>query len=205
MINWLTLNSLQNYQESLSLMEGLVDEVINGIIPDSVMLLEYLPVITGGTSANPKDLVSINEEEVIYTGRGGKFTYHGPGQRVIYPIIDLKKAPWNQDLKFYINFLQNAIIASLAEFKIAAFTHPTHVGIWVEEKGRLAKIAAIGIRARKWVSFHGAAVNINPELAEFKKFIPCGINDLGVTSLAQLGVNINLTEFDEVFKKHFNL
>jgi len=202
-MQWLKLPGLSDYKETLVLMENLVQEVASGTKPDTIILTEHKSVITSGTSATSADIVGDTEIPIIQIGRGGKYTFHGPGQRVIYPIIDLKKNPWNSDLKKYLNFLHSWIIATLEHLGINAHIRDDHIGIWVNQNGIDAKVAAIGIRARKWVAFHGVAVNINTDLTNFKSFVPCGINDLPVTSLSSMGVNITLEEFDEILKKEY--
>ena len=183
-------------------MEDLVQKIANGQQGDTILMLEHNDVITAGTSARQEDFLE-SGIPLIQTGRGGKHTYHGPGQRVVYPLIDLRKEPWNMDLKRYLNFLHSWVISSLEEIGIKAHIRNDHIGVWVNDKGFDKKIAAMGIRARKWVSFHGFAINITTDLNQFRKIVPCGISDLGITSISDLGVSIEMKQFDEILKKQY--
>lgn len=192
-VEWEHIRSLIDYQDGLLLMENQLLRVINYQAPDTIFLLEHNPVYTAGTSHSKNELLNDGKFPVIYTGRGGKFTYHGPGQRIIYPIIDLRN---NKDIKLYVQTLEQWMITTLAKFKITAFTMPGRVGIWVLKNGNPAKIGAIGIRIRKWVTSHGIAVNINTNLDHYDGIVPCGIDDLKITSFKDLGINIVMEEFD---------
>ncbi len=203
MVNWINTECLTDYEIIVQEMELLAQKLIEKKESDTIILTEHSDVVTFGSSAKPSDLLFQTNIPVIETGRGGKYTYHGPGQRIIYPVLDLRIAPWNQDLKKYVVFLHDWIIATLAKIGVESFCHNDHIGIWVNKNGQKAKIAAIGIRARKWVAFHGAAVNISTDLSKFQSFIPCGISNLGVTSLSDIGINISLEEFDEILKKEY--
>lgn len=204
MVKWITLPGLVNYQEGIKIMEDQLVRVINSIEPNTIFLLEHKEVYTAGTSHNREELLKPNLFPVIYTGRGGKFTYHGPGQRVIYPIINLDVANKDKDLKLYITRLEKWIILALTELGVKAFTIQGKVGIWVKNRQNIeSKIGAIGIRVRKWVTYHGIAVNINPNLNNYSGIIPCGINDFPITSLEEIGINISMTEFDIILKKKF--
>lgn len=198
-INWQTLPALSEYSETVSLMEECVSKVILGEEKPLVMLVEHKPVYTAGTSAAATDILAESDIPVIYTGRGGKITYHGPGQRVIYPILDLKLPPFNRDLKKYVRFLENWIIKVLKAYNISGYCYndSSMVGVWVNTEAGPRKIAAIGIRVKKWVSYHGVAINISTDLSNYKHIVPCGIRGFGVTSLAKLGVNTTLEEFDQ--------
>jgi lipoyl(octanoyl) transferase len=185
-------------------MEDQLDRVINSMQPDTIFLLEHKEVYTAGTSHNVEELLKPDSFPVIYTGRGGKFTYHGPGQRIIYPIINLNNTDKVKDLKLYITQLEKWIILTLAELDVNAFTIQGKVGIWVKNSRNIeSKIGAIGIRVRKWVTYHGIAVNISPNLDNYSGIIPCGINDFPITSLEDMGINISITEFDIILKKKF--
>ena len=204
MVKWITLPGLVDYQEGIKIMEGQLDRVINSMQPDTIFLLEHKEVYTAGTSHNVEDLLKPDSFPVIYTGRGGKFTYHGPGQRIIYPIINLNNTDKVKDLKLYITQLEKWIILTLAELDVNAFTIQGKVGIWVKNSRNIeSKIGAIGIRVRKWVTYHGIAVNISPNLDNYSGIIPCGINDFPITSLEDMGINISITEFDIILKKKF--
>ncbi len=204
MVKWITLPGLVDYQEGIKIMEGQLDRVINSMQPDTIFLLEHKEVYTAGTSHNVEELLKPDLFPVIYTGRGGKFTYHGPGQRIIYPIINLNNTDKVKDLKLYITQLEKWIILTLAELDVNAFTIQGKVGIWVKNSRNIeSKIGAIGIRVRKWVTYHGIAVNISPNLDNYSGIIPCGINDFPITSLEDMGINISITEFDIILKKKF--
>ncbi len=202
-IEWIIHKELVPYNQALSFMENILSQVISGE-NDHIILLEHPEIITAGTSSDISDIIINNSTiPIIETSRGGKHTFHGPGQRVIYPIINIDKSPWNRDIKRYLNFLHEWIINSLAHFKIFAHKRNDHIGVWVNINGIDSKIAAIGIRARKWVVYHGIAVNISTNLENFASFIPCGVKELGVTSMKKLGVKISLEEFDEILQKEY--
>ena len=204
MVKWITLPGLVDYQEGIKIMEDQLDRVINSMQPDTIFLLEHKEVYTAGTSHNVEELLKPDLFPVIYTGRGGKFTYHGPGQRIIYPIINLNNTDKVKDLKLYITQLEKWIILTLAELDVNAFTIQGKVGIWVKNSRNIeSKIGAIGIRVRKWVTYHGIAVNISPNLDNYSGIIPCGINDFPITSLEDMSINISITEFDIILKKKF--
>jgi len=204
LVKWITLPGLVDYQDGIKTMEDQLDRVINSMQPDTIFLLQHKEVYTAGTSHNVEELLKPDLFPVIYTGRGGKFTYHGPGQRIIYPIINLNNTDKVKDLKLYITQLEKWIILTLAELGVHAFTIQGKVGIWVKNSRNIeSKIGAIGIRVRKWVTYHGIAVNINPNLNHYSGIIPCGINDFPITSLEDIGINISMTEFDIILKKKF--
>jgi lipoyl(octanoyl) transferase len=204
LVKWITLPDLVDYQEGIKIMEDQLDRVINSMQSDTIFLLEHKEVYTAGTSHNVEELLKPDLFPVIYTGRGGKFTYHGPGQRIIYPIINLNNTDKVKDLKRYITQLEKWIILTLAELGVHAFTIQGKVGIWVKNSRNIeSKIGAIGIRVRKWVTYHGIAVNISPNLDNYSGIIPCGINDFPITSLEDMGINISMTEFDIILKKKF--
>jgi lipoyl(octanoyl) transferase len=200
MIIWQKIDTPTQYNKMLSLMESKVDEVISGRSPETIFLTEHEDVYTAGTNAKANELIEAHFP-VIHSGRGGKFTYHGPGIRIIYPIINLNNR--EKDLRAYIKHLEHWIINTLAHLHIKAYLIPGRVGIWTLGPKGESKIGAIGVRVKKWVTYHGIAVNISPDLSKFSGIIPCGINDAHVTSLQELGVNISLDEFDEILKKHY--
>lgn len=204
MANFLTLNGLTDYLQILSLMEEKVTQVIEKSSQETIYLIEHTDVYTAGTNFKPQELLTRNNIPVVYTGRGGKFTYHGKGQRVIYPILDLSREHRQKDLKLYVRNLEQWIINSLAHFGVTGYTAPLRVGIWVKINEQEFKIAAIGVRIKKWVTYHGIAVNIATNLDKYNGIIPCGLPDFPVTSLLKLGVDINLAEFDEVLKQEFS-
>ncbi len=192
-------------------METRVDAIIKGDAPEAVWLLEHPPLYTAGTSARPADLVDPNRFEVFETRRGGHYTYHGPGQRVAYVMLDLNKR--GRDIRAYIRKLEDWIIATLAEFNVKGEIRDDRVGVWVTRPDQPAetpgaahedKIAAIGVRIRKWVAFHGISINVEPDLSHFDGIIPCGITDHGVTSLVAFGLPVTLADVDVALKKHFD-
>ncbi|MCC8483624.1 MAG: lipoyl(octanoyl) transferase LipB [Rickettsia endosymbiont of Labidopullus appendiculatus] len=203
MVQFVTLSGLSEYEDTVKLMEDKVASLINKSSKEVVYLVEYKDIYTAGTSFKANELLNPGDIPVIYTNRGGKFTYHGRGQRVIYPIVDLASEWGQKDLKLYIKLLEEWIINSLLYFGIKAFTINGMVGIWVKENGVPAKIASIGVRVRKWIAYHGIAVNISTNLDMFSGIIACGLRDVPVTSLKKLGVDITLEQFDEVIKDKF--
>lgn len=188
------------YLDVLAQQEETVAGILAGTAPETLLMVEHPPLYTAGSSAAEGDYLGYQGIPVIHTGRGGKFTYHGPGQRVAYPILDLR--PRDRDLRRYISTLQQWLIDSLAEFDITAHTRD-EVGVWVDTPQGPQKIAAIGVRVRKWIAFHGIALNIHPDLTHFRGIVPCGISQFGVTSMAALGVNATMAEVDAVLLKNF--
>ena len=200
MVQFVTLPNLSNYQDTLKLMENKVVSIIEKSSPEVVYLAELNSVYTAGTSFKADENLSI---PLVYTGRGGKLTYHGEGQRVIYPILDLSSEGRQKDLRLYIRMLEEWIIKSLLHLGVRAFTIDGMVGIWVQDNGLPAKIASIGVRVKKWVAYHGIAVNISTDLSMFSNIIPCGLTDARMISLKKLGVNVTLNEFDSIIKEEF--
>lgn len=190
------------YEEAVSFMENRVAEIHAGTKPEMVWLVEHEPLYTAGTSADEADLVEPDKFPVHKTGRGGQYTYHGPGQRVAYVMLDLKTH--GRDIKKYVCNLEQWLINSLAAVGVVGMRRTGRVGIWVDMGGgRESKIAAVGVRLRKWVTYHGISLNINPDLSHFNGIVPCGISEHGVTSLAQLGKNISMAEMDKILKEEF--
>lgn len=203
----ITSNELVDYPSALQFMEKRVEDIIAGAKSECIWLLQHPPLYTSGTSAKEADLLS-KDFPVYKAGRGGEFTYHGPGQRVMYVMIKLEP----QDIRKFVWRLEEVIIQTLKHFGINAERREGRIGIWVitnktplpqGEMGGEAKIAAIGIRVRKWVGFHGIAVNINPNLEHFNGIVPCGISEYGVTSMENLGVDVDMQEFDDILVKEF--
>lgn len=192
-----------DYPHALDEMEQRVNSIIAGEAEELLWLLEHPPLYTAGTSAQAADLVDESRFPTYNAGRGGEYTYHGPGQRVAYAILDLKKRHETPDLKRYVNDLEQWIINSLGRFGVNGERREGRVGIWVASHGSEAKIAAIGIRVRKWVSFHGIALNNTVNLEHYSGIIPCGIREHGVTSLEALGVNVSMEELDNVLVEEF--
>ena len=202
-LDWISLPGLIDYNIGLDLMQQRVSDVILNEEKEAVFLFEHQDVYTAGTSYTDNDLLSCKGIPVIYTGRGGKFTYHGPGQRVIYPILNLAGKNRSPDLKLYINLLEQWIINTLYKLDVNAYTIDGKIGIWVKLNNAPAKIGAIGVRIKKWVTYHGIAVNVNTDISKYSGIIPCGINDFPVTSLVNIGIEITMSDFDYLLKKEF--
>jgi lipoyl(octanoyl) transferase len=192
------------YEAALAAMDARVAAIRAGEMPEQVWLLEHPPLYTAGTSAKPADLLAPADLPVYRSGRGGQYTYHGPGQRVGYVMLDLRRR--GPDVGSYVRSLEEWIICALARFNIRGERRPGRVGIWViQPDGREDKIAAIGVRVRHWVTLHGVAVNLDPDLAHFAGIVPCGIvgPGFGVTSLHRLGVLASMAELDMALKGTF--
>ncbi len=188
-----------SYDKALEFMKKRVAGIIAGTHPQTIWFLEHEHVYTAGTSSNDNELLSPNKIPVHKTGRGGKYTYHGPGQRVVYVMIDLKKIHNDKpDIKLFVKQMEFIVINSLAKFGIKAETKAGRIGVWVEANGKEEKIAAIGIRVEKWVTYHGFALNINPDLEYYKGIVPCGISEFGITSTQKLGCTASIEELDKV-------
>jgi lipoyl(octanoyl) transferase len=184
---------LSPYEETLAAMEAHAAALLAGTAGEAVWLVEHPRVYTGGTSARDSELVGRDGVAVVRTGRGGRFTYHGPGQRVVYPILDLGAR--GRDVRAYVHALEQWVIDALAILGVPAF-RTADTGVWTDVAGAPAKIAAIGVRVRRWISFHGFSVNVSPELADYAGIVPCGIADRGVTSLQDLGSAATMTDLD---------
>lgn len=203
MLKWEISRNQIPYPDALTRMEQEVLAIQEGASTGLIWLLEHPPLYTAGTSSKSEDLLDHNGFPVYETGRGGQFTYHGPGQRVAYLMLDLNT--YNRDLKAYICNLERWILATLKDFDIEGFQRKDRVGIWVFDKnGQEKKIAAIGVRVKKWVTMHGIAINVNPDLSHFSGIVPCGLRQYGVTSLHDLGVNIQMEELDRALQHNFN-
>lgn len=201
-IDWLIEDGPVAYPDAIAFMERRVAEIRAGSASETVWLLEHPPLYTAGTSAQEADLIQPDRFPVYQTGRGGQYTYHGPGQRVGYVMLDLKKR--NGDLRRYVQDLEEWIIRALASFNVKGERREGRVGIWVDRgHGREDKIAAIGVRVRQWVTFHGIAVNLDPDLSHFEGIVPCGIAEHGVTSLADLGLPVTLADLDVALRVAF--
>ncbi len=206
-INWIISDKNINYDYAVKRMENIVEGIISDKEQECIWMLEHDPIYTAGSSTNTNEILQPQTLPIYKTGRGGKCTYHGPGQRVVYFMLDLKKrfAPVDPDLKRYVWLLEQLIIDTLSEFGIQSRRIPNLVGIWVNTTRGTKKIAAIGIRVRKWVTYHGIAINICPNLLHFDGIIPCGLKNYGVTSMKNLGHNISLELFDRAFIKNCKL
>ncbi|RZT56546.1 lipoyl(octanoyl) transferase [Sphingomonas sp. BK036] len=192
-IEWRTSAGLTPYADALAEMEARAAAVGAGDARELLWMLEHPPIYTAGTSAEPGDLIDARFP-VIPTGRGGKYTYHGPGQRIGYVVLDLTKR--GRDVRCYVHALESWVIAALGELGVAAFAVDGRVGIWTLENGHEAKIGAIGVRVKRWVTLHGFSVNVAPDLAHFGGIVPCGLPEYGVTSLQSLGISADLATFD---------
>ena len=201
-IAWKTSDSPVDYPDALAFMERRVEEIHAGSKPQLVWLLEHPPLYTAGTSARPEDLLTPNRFPVYPTGRGGQFTYHGPGQRVGYVMLDLRQR--SNDVRRFVHDLEEWLIRTLAHFNLRGERREGRVGIWIARPGgREDKIAALGIRVRKGISFHGVSLNVDPDLDHFTGIVPCGISAFGVTSLAQLGLTASMNDVDLAMKAAF--
>ena len=200
-----TLEGLAPYEETVTAMAAHAAAIRNGGAGEEVWLLEHHSVLTGGTSSRPEDLVNPGSIPVHQTGRGGQWTWHGPGQRVAYVMLDLQRR--NPDVRAYVHALEGWIIDVLASFGIDGRRRDGHPGIWVDGDGRMDKVAAIGVRISRWVTWHGIAVNLDPSMDGFGAIIPCGVRDGGVTSLRRLGLDIDMATLDaaltDSFAAHF--
>jgi lipoyl(octanoyl) transferase len=205
-VEWRISDDLVPYPTAVAEMEARVAAIAAGNAPELVWLVEHPPLYTAGTSARSGDLLAPERFPVYATGRGGQYTYHGPGQRVAYVMLDLRSR--GQDLRRYVQDLEEWVIRTLERFNIRGERREGRVGIWVAEGKREDKIAAVGVRVRRWITYHGIAINVDPDLSHFSGIVPCGIREtdtqpLGVTSFAKLGHIISLPEVDMVLKETF--
>lgn len=207
---WRIEPGLTAYVDALAVMERRAAEIREGTQGELIWLVEHPPLYTAGTSAQPSDLVDPDRFPVFNAGRGGEYTYHGPGQRVVYVMLDLKRR--REDVRAFVAALEEWIITALASFNVRGERREDRVGVWVVRPDRLPmpdgspaedKIAAIGIRLRRWVSFHGIAINVEPELSHFSGIVPCGVTEHGVTSLVDLGLPVTMADLDIALKSAF--
>lgn len=211
MVEWITSPGLTPYPEALAFMEARAAAIAAGDADECIWLLEHPPLYTAGTSAKPADLVDPDRFEVFEARRGGQYTYHGPGQRVGYVMLDVSKR--GRDVRKFVQDLEAWIIAALAEFNVHGEIREGRVGVWVPRPDKPLmpdgsqaedKIAALGIRLRKWVSFHGISINVEPDLSHFAGIVPCGIADHGVTSLVDLGLPVTMDDVDVALRRTFD-
>lgn len=201
-VEWQVSEGLTSYPDAVSQMEARAKDIAAGESQEKIWLLEHPPLYSAGTSAKQADLVDPDRFDVFESGRGGQYTYHGPGQRVGYVMLDLRKR--GRDVAAFVRGLEQWIIDSLAEFDVTAERRCGRVGVWVVlPDGSEAKIAAIGVRLKKWVSFHGISINLNPDLSHFGGIVPCGIQEHGVTSFEALGKEIDMTALDKALRRNF--
>ena len=204
-IGWALSPTPVDYPDAMAAMEARVRAIRDGRAGELVWLLEHPPLYTAGTSAKTDDLLAPGRFPVYETGRGGQYTYHGPGQRVAYVMLDLTRR--KPDVRWFVNSLEAWLIATLAEFGVRGERRAGQAGVWVLRPNggapAQAKIAALGVRLRRWVSFHGISLNVAPDLEHFSGIVPCGVTDAGVTSLADLGVNAEMAEVDAALRAAF--
>lgn len=202
-IEWKISTKPIDYQEALKFMEARIAQIHQEKASELVWFLEHPPIYTGGSSAESEDLINDLNLPVYHSGRGGQYTYHGPGQRVVYLMLNLRKR--GEDLRKYVSDLENWIIASLAEIGLLSEKREGRIGIWtIDKNNKEAKIAAIGIRVRKWITYHGIAINVKPNLEHYNGIIPCGIKEFGVTSLDELGYDMPYKKLDSILKSKFS-
>ncbi|WP_299986559.1 lipoyl(octanoyl) transferase LipB [uncultured Ruegeria sp.] len=210
-MEWKTTDSLVDYEDATAFMEARVAAIAAGDADECIWLVEHPPLYTAGTSAKREDLTDPERFPVYESKRGGQYTYHGPGQRVVYVMLDVGKR--GHDVRRFVQQLEEWVIAALAEFNVTGEIREGRVGVWVQRHDKPLtvtdqpaedKIAAIGIRLRKWVSFHGISINVEPDLSHFTGIVPCGIQEHGVTSLVDLGLPVTMDDVDIALKKTFD-
>jgi lipoyl(octanoyl) transferase len=210
LVEWLTSEAPVPYETALAEMEARVAAIAESRSGEAIWLLEHPPLYTAGTSARPEDLTDPDRFPVYEARRGGQYTYHGPGQRVVYTMLNVGAR--GQDVRRFVCQLEDWVIATLAEFNVRGERRAGRVGVWVmrpdkpplpDGSPREDKIAAIGIRLRRWVSFHGISINVEPDLSHFEGIVPCGIREHGVTSLVDLGLPVTMEDLDVALKKTF--
>ena len=205
---WKISDQLVDYRQAVAFMEDRISAIRDDGAPDTVWLLEHPALYTAGTSAAIDELVSPDRFPVYETGRGGRYTYHGPGQRIAYAMMDLKSR--GSDVRAYVHDLEDWVIRTLAQFNVKGERREGRVGIWVDrgydrgEPGREDKIAAIGVRVRRWVTYHGISINVEPDLEHFSGIVPCGIAGHGVTSLFDLGITASISDVDNALIETFD-
>ncbi|SES32645.1 lipoyl(octanoyl) transferase [Tranquillimonas rosea] len=211
MVDWVVTDELVPYADAVERMETLAAGIRAGTEPETIWLLEHPPLYTAGTSARREDLVDPDRFPVHAVRRGGQYTYHGPGQRVAYVMLDVGAR--GRDVRQFVHRMESWVIAALAEFNVTGEIRDGRVGVWVPrpEKPPLPdgtpredKIAAIGVRLKKWVSFHGLSINVEPDLSHFDGIVPCGIRDHGVTSLVDLGLPVTMNDLDAALRRTFD-
>ena len=209
-IEWNISDGLTGYLQAVQVMETRADAIAKGDAPEAIWLVEHPALYTAGTSANREDLIDANRFPVFSSKRGGQYTYHGPGQRVVYVMLDLNRH--GKDVRAFVHKLERWVISTLACFNVQGAIRDGRIGVWVDRPEKPLtpaglrqedKIAAIGIRLRKWVSFHGLSINVDPDLSHFEGIIPCGIREHGVTSLVDLGRPVSMADLDMALKDQF--
>ena len=204
-VHWRHFDGFQPYMPTIEAMQAYATEIRTAAAPESVWLLQHDAIYTGGTTASDDDLLAPGDIPAVRNGRGGQWTYHGPGQRVAYVMLDLGVR--GHDVRALVHGLENWVIACLADCGVTGKRRDGLPGIWVETGNSISgldKIAAIGIRISRWVSWHGLAINLDPDLAAFDAIVPCGVRDSGVTSLAALGVDLSMAQLDDLLRSRFS-
>ena len=191
-----------DYPDSIEFMEKKIEDIHKNNCKEFLWFLEHDNIYTAGTSAKQKDLINSNKFKVYKSSRGGQYTYHGPGQRVVYLMLNLRKKGY--DIRKFISLIEEWIIKSLKDIDVNAVNDKNHVGIWIKDKNSLKKISSIGLRVRKGITFHGISINLNPNLENFKGINPCGNDPKDVTSLEEIGLKNKIKEFDQVLLKNFS-
>lgn len=211
MVEWRITDGLTDYETALATMEARADAIARGEADELIWLVEHPPLYTAGTSAKIEDLVSPDRFPVYDTRRGGQYTYHGPGQRVAYAMLDLNKR--GKDVRKFVANMEAWVIDALAQFNVVGEIREGRVGVWVQRDDKPLtatgakaedKVAAIGLRIRKWVSFHGLSINVEPDLEHFNGIVPCGITEHGVTSLVDLGLLVTMDDVDVALRNSFD-
>lgn len=209
-VEWRVTPGAVAYPDAVAAMEARVEAMLAGGAPELLWLLEHPPLYTAGASARPADLLAPDRFPVHFTRRGGEYTYHGPGQRVVYAMLDLNRR--GRDVRLYVRGLEDWVIRTLAEFGVVGARRAGRVGVWVARPEKPPrpdgspaedKIAAVGVRLRRWISFHGISINVAPDLGHFEGIVPCGIRGYGVTSLVDLGVPVTMTDLDAALIRTF--
>jgi lipoyl(octanoyl) transferase len=205
-VEWALSRTPIGYPQAVAAMEARAAAIAEGRAGELVWLLEHPPLYTAGVSAKPGDLLDPDRFPVFETGRGGQYTYHGPGQRVAYAMLDLTQR--RRDVRAFVGALEGWVIGALRRFNVEGEIRPGRVGVWVERRtpgfaAREDKIAAIGVKLRRWVSFHGISLNVEPELAHFSGIVPCGVTEHGVTSLVDLGLPVTMDDVDAALRASF--
>lgn len=210
MVEWIVTDGLTPYPEAVAFMSDRADAIAQGTASECIWLVEHPPLYTAGTSARADDLTDPDRFPVFQSARGGQYTYHGPGQRVVYMMLDVGAR--GRDVRCFVRDIEGWVIDTLATFGVRGEIRPGRVGVWVprpdkpplaDGTGREDKIAAIGIRLRRWVSFHGLSINVDPDLSHFDGIVPCGIRDQGVTSLVDLGLPVSMSDLDIALQQTF--
>ena len=191
-----------DYPDSIEFMEKKIEDIHKNNCKEFLWFLEHDNIYTAGTSAKQKDLINSNKFKVYKSSRGGQYTYHGPGQRVVYLMLNLRKKGY--DIRKFISLIEEWIIKSLKDIDVNAVSDKNHVGIWIKDKKSLKKISSIGLRVRKGITFHGISINLNPNLENFKGINPCGNDPKDVTSLEEIGLKNKIKKFDQVLIKNFS-